>query len=115
MSKDYPEYDKQTRQWFRWVTPTSREYAPEYNFVGRPERTEPKQEPPSRTCPLRAHRPKCNPYCALYSGDRCKVAVEPANNATAAKKCPFDAYTCNSGCAAYNNGCGFIHFLEKGL
>ena len=113
MSKEYPEYDWLTGQWYRWETPTSREYEPVYSFVGKPERTEPKQEPPTKTCPLRTHRPKCNEFCVLYTDGRCKVAMEPANNDSERRKCFFDGYTCNSSCGMYNNGCGVVANFER--
>ena len=116
MSKEYPEFDRESGRWFRWFAPNCREFEPDLNFCGKPERIEHvKEEPPTLYCPLRAHRPRCSPHCAIYSGNGCKVAEEPANNGTRGKKCPFDGTKCNSSCAMYNDGCGAIRVLEKGI
>lgn len=113
---EYPLYDEQADRWYRWDG-NCKEYAPDNIFVhGKPERkTQPPQVEEIRYCPLRAHRPRCNSHCVLYSGDGCKIAVVPADTDTAGKTCLFDSYTCNSSCALYHDGCTLIHHFEKGL
>lgn len=119
MSKEYPLYDKMAQRFYRWEVVGDckiKSFEPDITTCGVPEKTEqPKKEMEVRYCPIRAHRPKCNPHCALYAGNGCKIALEPAGNDTAGKSCPFDSYKCTGSCAMFNAGCGFIGYLERGL
>lgn len=119
MKDIYPEYDPKTDSWYRWEqigNNTIKSYAPDMITAhGTPVKQEPKKQVERVAyCPIRAHRPKCNPHCALYAGG-CRLAVEPANNNTDGKSCPFDSYRCGGACALYNNGCTLIRIFEKGL
>ena len=115
MSKEYPYYDEKEGRWYRWFSPNCKEFEPDIITRGIPaEKAEPEQQTPKK-CPLRAHRPKCNAHCVLYSGGGCKVALVPADNDAAGKTCPFDSFQCNSSCAMFNRGCGLIGYLERSL
>ena len=116
MSKDYPEYDKHADRWYRWDG-NCKEFEPGNIFIqGKLEKkAQPPQTEEIRYCPMRTHRPRCSNHCVLYSGDGCKIAAVTADTDTAGKTCLFDAYTCNSSCALYRNGCTLIHHFEKGL
>lgn len=116
MSREYPEWDEQSKQFYRWEwmgNQRIKAYQPDCIFCGKPERKEPPQAVEVRYCPIRAHRPKCNPNCAIYQGTGCSVAMEPAEIDTSGKSCMFDSYTCNSSCAMYNVGCGMIAYFER--
>ena len=116
MSQEYPEWDEQSKQFYRWEwmgDQRVKAYQPDFIFCGTPEKAQPKPKPPTQKCPLRTHRPKCSMKCALYSGDGCEIAAEPANNNTAGKNCPFDSQVCNNSCGFFNSGCTLISYFER--
>lgn len=119
MSKEYPLFDKVLQRFYRWEVLGNQKikaYEPDVVACGVPAKMEqPKQEESFRYCPVKKYRPKCNAHCALYAESGCKIALEPANNNTAGKSCPFDSYKCNGRCGMYNRGCSFIGFLERSL
>lgn len=114
MSKEYPFYDKNADRWYRWDG-NVREYESDTVFIhGKPERkTQPPQAEEIKFCPMRAHRPRCNSNCVLYSGEGCKIAMKPAHNDTSGKNCMFDSLRCNSSCALFNDGCTMIAIFER--
>ena len=110
MSKDYPEYDKNTGLWFRRPTPNSIEYQPQFNFCGKStERTvQPTQEEQRGFCPFRNHHIRCSQRCVMYDGKGCKIAATPAKTDTKGKACMFSSFICAGNCAVYNHGCTWI-------
>ena len=115
MSRKYPEYDAQVGRWYRWFTPTCKEYEPDVISCGKPENVEPKKEEQRGFCPFRNHHTRCSYRCLLHDGNGCMIAAVPADRETKGKSCPFSSFICGGNCALYNDGCTIIHYLEKGL